>query len=86
VLDAWLASIRWVRLVRWCLHMRYGAVDDHLGTQSFDRYHRFGEAPGYTLARDLDYKRWELRDRLPKRGLRRHVLDWDKFIATVGCA
>lgn len=81
-IDAWLASIRWVRLVRWCLHMRYGAVDDHIGTHSWDRYNRFGDAPSYTLARNIDYKRWELRDhpRMPKRGLRRHIIDWDRFV------
>lgn len=81
--DAWLASIRWVRLVRWCLHMRYGAVDEHLGTKSWDRYSRFGDAPAYSLALEIDRLRWSFRDhpRMPRRGTRRHILDWDRFAA-----
>jgi hypothetical protein len=70
-IDAWLASIRWVRLVRWCLHMRYRAIDDHLGTHSFDRYHRFDDPPSYTLARDMDYYRWQVGAR--------HIIDWDRW-------
>lgn len=77
----WLASIRWVRLVRWCLKMRYGAVDEHLGTKSWDRYSRFGDAPTYSLALEIDNLRWSLRDhpKMPARGTRRHILNWDKF-------
>lgn len=80
-IDAWLASIRWVRLVRWALHMRYGAVDEHLGTKSWDRYNRFGEPPAYSLALDIDKLRWSYRDhpKMPARGTRRHVLNWDRF-------
>lgn len=80
-IEAWLASIRWVRLVRWCLHMRYGAVDEHRGTKSFDRYNRFGDAPAYSLALDIDKLRWSYRDhpKMPKRGTRRHIIDWDRL-------
>lgn len=80
-IDRWLAKIRWVRLVRWCLHMRYGAVDEHRGTKSWDRYNRFGDAPAYSLALDLDRLRWSLRDhpKMPARGTRRHILDWERF-------
>lgn len=83
-IDAWLASIRWVRLVRWCLHMRYGAIDEHLGTKSWDRYNRFGEPPAYSLALEIDRLRWSYRDHpnMPKRGTRRHILAWDKFTNT----
>lgn len=77
LLRVWLANIRWVRLVRWCLHMRYGAMD--LGTESFDRYNRFGEAPSYALALSMDYLRWSLRDRIHLPGLRGHILDWSRF-------
>lgn len=73
-IDAWLASIRWVRLVRWCLKMRYGAVDDHVGTHSYDRYYRFDERPSYALAREMDYRRYELGGR--------HIIDWGRFLAT----
>lgn len=88
VLRAWLASIRWVRLVRWCLHMRYGAVDEHLGTKSWDRYNRFGDAPAYSLALEIDRLRWSYRDhpRMPKGGTRRHILDWSRFQAANGGA
>ena len=78
-IDAWLASIRWVRLVRWALHMRYGAVDEHAGTRSWDRYNRFDEAPTYSLALEIDKLRWSYRDHLPTRGTRRHILDWDRL-------
>lgn len=80
-IDRWLAQIRWVRLVRWCLHMRYGAIDEHLGTKSWDRCNRFGDAPAYSLALDIDKLRWSLRHhpKMPKRGTRRHILNWDKF-------
>lgn len=94
-IDAWLASIRWARLVRWCLHMRYGAVDEHLGTKSWDRYQRFGDAPTYSFALELDKLRWSYRDhpKMPKRGTLRHVIDWGRhgdvephWIATLGAA
>lgn len=80
-IDAWLAEIRWVRLVRWCLHMRYGAVDEHKGTKSWDRYSRFGEAPAYSFALDVDKLRWSYRNhpKMPKRGTLRHILAWDRF-------
>jgi hypothetical protein len=77
-IDGWLVQIRRVRLVRWCLHMRYGAVDEHLGTKAWDRYNRFGDAPAYSLAIDIDKLRWSYRDhpKMPKRGTRRHILTW----------
>jgi len=79
MIDGWLASIRWVRLVRWCLRMRYGAVDEHLGTKEWFRYLKHDEPPAYSLALRLDQMRWELRDKLPSRGTRRAILDWSKI-------
>ena len=42
------------------------------GTSSFDRYYRFDDAPNYLLARDMDFKRWEIGAR--------HIIDWARFV------
>lgn len=79
VLLGWLAQVRLVRMVRWCLKMRYGAVDEHRGTKSFDRWYRFGEAPAYSLARGIDIYRWQVRERVQLRGLNGPIINWSLF-------
>lgn len=56
------------QLQRFRLRMRYGAVDDHRGTTSYDCYLRHDEAPAYALAL--------LMDSINARLGRRHVLTW----------
>jgi hypothetical protein len=67
--EWWMArEIRDHQHMRFRLRMRYGAVDDHEGTTSYDCYQRHDEPPGYALALFMDSTRARLG--------RRHVLDW----------
>lgn len=73
-IRAEMNEVLWVRarrlqLARFRLRMRYGAVDEHRGTGSYDRWYRLDEAPTYGLAALMDRERWRL-------GIGRHVLDW----------
>lgn len=61
------------QLMRFRLRMRYGAVDDHIGTTSYDCYIRHDEAPAYALALYMDASRARL-------GMR-HVFDWPTAVA-----
>lgn len=61
-------EIRLHQQQRFQLRMRYGAIDDHLGTTSYDCYIRHNEAPAYALALFMDSAR-------AAHG-RRHILDW----------
>lgn len=54
--------------MRFRLRMRYGAVDDHAGTTSYDCYVRHDEPPAYALALLMDSTNARLG--------RRHVLRW----------
>lgn len=63
-----LRAIKVQQLSRLALRMRYGAVDNHVGTDVYDRYHRLDEAPSYNLAAHMDRERARL-------GWR-HVLAW----------
>jgi hypothetical protein len=56
------------RLSRLALRMRYGAADNHVGTDSYDRWYRLGEPPTYRLAAEMD--RWRA-----EHG-QRHTLAW----------
>lgn len=56
------------QLMRFRLRMRYGAIDDHLGTTAYDCYIRHDERPSYGLALFMDSTKARL-------GLR-HVLQW----------
>jgi hypothetical protein len=56
-----LRKARQEQLARFCLRMRYGAVDNHLGTDSYDRYYRLGERPTYQLAAHMDWTNWSPR-------------------------
>lgn len=53
---------------RFRLRMRYGAVDDHVGTTVYDCYVRHDEAPSYALALFMDSTNARLG--------RRHILRW----------
>ncbi len=61
-------EVRDHQLMRFRLRMRYGAVDDHVGTTSYDCYLRHDEPPAYALALLLDSTNARLG--------RRHVLTW----------
>jgi hypothetical protein len=63
-----IAAIRVQQLSRFRLRMRYGAVDNHVGTDVYDRYYRHREAPTYRLAAHMDHARWKLG--------KSYVLDW----------
>lgn len=63
-----LRAIKVQQLSRLALRMRYGAVDNHVGTDVYDRYHRLDEPPTYNLAAHMDRERARL-------GWR-HVLAW----------
>jgi hypothetical protein len=63
-----LEVIRRQRLSRMRLKMRYGAVDNHAGTDSYDRWYRLDEPPTYRLAAVMDHQRFLLGQR--------HVLAW----------
>lgn len=69
VSEALWARARRLQLARLRLRMRYGAVDEHAGTTSYDRWYRLDEAPTYGLAALMDRERWRL-------GMGRYVLDW----------
>lgn len=65
------------------LRMRYGAVDNHVGTDDVHRWAAHDEAPSYALAAWMDLGRCVAG--------RRHVLDWsaeprfaDWYQATLG--
>lgn len=61
-------EIRLHQLQRFQLRMRYGAVDNHVGTDSYDCYLRHDEAPTYWLALSMDGTNARLG--------RRHILRW----------
>jgi hypothetical protein len=61
-----LARSREIQLARFRLRMRYGA--EERGTDSYDRWYRFDEAPSYRLGAALDLHRC-------RAGLN-HVLAW----------
>ena len=61
-------TIRTEQLIRFCLRMRYGAIDNHLGTHSYGRWYRLDEPPSYALAMQMDHTRWRLGQR--------HILTW----------
>lgn len=65
------ARARRLQLGRFRLRMRYGAVDEHAGTTSYDRWYRLGEAPTYGLAALMDREHW-------RHGSGRHVLNWEE--------
>ncbi len=65
----YIRAIRTLQGSRLRLKMRYGAVDDHVGTHIYDHYYRLDAAPSYKLATKMDHSRWQLG--------RSHVLDWD---------
>lgn len=56
------------QLIRFRVRMRYGAVDDHVGTTSYDCFIRHDEAPSYALALFMDAAR--------ANSGRTHVLKW----------
>jgi hypothetical protein len=61
-----LARSREIQLARFRLRMRYGA--EERGTDSYDRWYRFDEAPSYRLSAALDLHRC--------RAGQSHVLAW----------
>lgn len=68
--------IRRHQMARFRLRMRYGAVDDHLGTPNFDCWYRHDAAPTYRLAAAMDRARqWQGRS---------HVLEWPTEVAWTG--
>jgi len=71
--DAAIREVRAVRIMRLLLRMRYGAVDNHVGTHSYDHWYRLDKAPSYDLALLMDHGRWCLG--------RRHVLSWNSAMA-----
>lgn len=58
---------------RFQLRMRYGAVDDHIGTTVYDCYVRHDEPPSYALALAMDSTNARLG--------RRHILRWAAEVA-----
>jgi hypothetical protein len=63
-----LAKARGQYLARFALRMRYGAVDNHIGTDSYDRWYRLDEPPTYRFAAGMDLWR-------AQHG-QRHILVW----------
>lgn len=63
-----LARCRGIQLSRFRLRMRYGAQER--GTDVYDRWYRFDEAPNYKLAASMDFYRC--------RAGKSHVLAWPK--------
>jgi hypothetical protein len=61
-----LARCREIQLARFRLRMRYGA--EERGTDSYDRWYRFDEAPSYRLGAAFDLHRC--------RAGQSHVLAW----------
>lgn len=67
--EWWMGrEVRDHQLLRVQLRMRYGAVDDHRGTSSYDCWLRHDEPPGYTLAMLIDSAR--------ARAAKSHMLHW----------
>lgn len=64
-----LVKARGQKLARFALRVRYGAVDNDQGTNSYDAHYRLNQAPTYRLAAQMD--RWNAANG------RRHVLGWD---------
>lgn len=64
----WAKRAHGLRMSRLRLKMRYRAVDNHAGTDSYDRYYRLNEQPTYKLAAAMDH--WNAQNG------RRHVLAW----------
>lgn len=66
-------EIRLHQQQRFQLRMRYGAVDDHVGTTVYDCYVRHDEPPSYALALFMDSTNARLG--------RRHILRWASEVA-----
>jgi hypothetical protein len=71
--SSWVIErAREVQLARFRLRMRYGAGEP--GTDSYDRWYRFDDAPSYRLAAAVDFYR--------ARAGRSHVLAWPEARAS----